>query len=102
MSKIDKGPTVWLYVEDQHGGVFLGTGSFKEFSANDDRLIWEHPWTPKGQVRLQLRRNSEKWQYCYFGNTKEEAADKKNLIIREKIQKLEDEIDNLRKGLVTP
>jgi hypothetical protein len=82
---------IWLY---------LNNFEFKSFPNNDPRLDFSN--APKGMVRFTPRKNSPKFQYCYWGTTGAKAAEKANQPVLERIRKLESLIEDQRQLLVNP
>jgi hypothetical protein len=84
--------TVWIYLGDKK--------AFKELKKADPRLDWAWRNNPPGNVKFSERPN--KWSYCPYGKTRQEAADSANTHVQTEINRLEAQLVTLKAQLVKP
>lgn len=73
---------------------------FKQVS--EQKLKFDYPYTPEGSIFYVERKNRTtgqvlKWSYIPFGKTKQECWDQATKYARQRIEKLEDELQQLKK-----
>jgi hypothetical protein len=81
---------MWIYIESEK--------KFKELDRNDRSIEFIGEY--QSAVKYSKRKNSKKYEYCIFGETKREVGERANAPTLKNIAILESRLEALRATLV--